>query len=243
MRERVEWLPGRRERGEGRMTRPTLREVFGRSRVLLPVVHPLSPTAALQAVDVARGAGADGVFLINQGATALEVLGLVDEVAGRHPDLWIGVNLLGVAPARVLELVRGQAVRGVWFDSATGLELGVDDEATRPLLFGGVAFKYQAPVPAHEMPAHAREARRRGVDVVTTSGEGTGEAASLDKVRAVRAGLDGHPLGLASGVTPENVGDYLPVVEAFLVATGIESAFGVLDPDKTRRLAERIHAG
>ena len=46
---------------------------------------------------------------------------------------------------------------------------------------------------------------------------------------------------LASGVTPENVDGFLPYVEAFLVATGIERDFGVLDPVRTRDLAEKIH--
>ena len=74
------------------------------------------------------------------------------------------------------------------------------------------------------------------MDVVCTSGPGTGQAASLEKVRALRAGLGGHPMALASGITPENVRDYLPHVQAFLVGTGIEERLGVLDPAKIERL-------
>ena len=46
---------------------------------------------------------------------------------------------------------------------------------------------------------------------------------------------------LASGVTPDNVGDYLPYVDAYLVATGIEEEFGVLDPARTKALADKVH--
>ena len=34
---------------------------------------------------------------------------------------------------------------------------------------------------------------------------------------------------------------HLPYVEAYLVATGIEEQFGVLDPVRTNDLAEQIH--
>ena len=221
----------------------TLLAHFGKPKVFLPVIHPISPDAAHEAIDVARDAGADGVFLINQGMRATALLLLLEEVRTIHPDLWLGVNLLGREPARVFELVRDLGVRGIWVDNATKVDLDevTRDHPSRPLLFGGVGFKYQPSVQLHHLPYFAQDALRRGVDVVTTSGEATGEAASLGKVRAIGAGLDGKPLGLASGVTPENVVEYLPFVDAFLVASGIEREFGVLDPDKTRRLAEEIH--
>ena len=49
-------------------------------------------------------------------------------------------------------------------------------------------------------------------------------------------------LALASGVTADNVGAYLPYVDAYLVGTGIERALGVLDPLAVRALADAIHA-
>lgn len=47
-------------------------------------------------------------------------------------------------------------------------------------------------------------------------------------------------IALASGVTSENVQDYLPYVDAYLVGTGIEKEVGVLDPAKLRALQARI---
>jgi predicted TIM-barrel enzyme len=71
------------------------------------------------------------------------------------------------------------------------------------------------------------------MDVVCTSGPGTGKAAQLDKLIAMRHGIGpGGAIALASGVTAENVRTYLPYVDAFLVGTGIEARFGVLDPSK-----------
>ena len=48
-------------------------------------------------------------------------------------------------------------------------------------------------------------------------------------------------LAIASGVTPDNIGDYLPYVDHFLVASGISQDFHTLDPAKVRALAEAIH--
>jgi phosphoribosylanthranilate isomerase len=51
-------------------------------------------------------------------------------------------------------------------------------------------------------------------------------------------------MALASGISPENVDTFLPYVDAYLVARGIETAkySGVLVPELTRQLADKIHS-
>ena len=224
-------------------------EVFGGMPVLLPVIHPISREEALTAVDVARECGVPGVFLIDQGLTEREVLALVREVRDRHPKLWIGVNLLARTPAEALAAAIDACgtIDGLWSDNA-----GVDERSVQPrardfaaaraalrwdgLYFGGVAFKYQREV-ATENLGRAAKAAAAHVDVICTSGPGTGYPADVSKVRAMREGLGvDHAMALASGVTPENVRTYTPYVQAFLVGTGIESRLGVLDPAKVRAL-------
>ena len=109
------------------------------------------------------------------------------------------------------------------------------------LYFGGVAFKYQREVSRADL-GRATALAAAYVDVVCTSGVGTGHAADPAKPRAMRDGAPDVALALASGVTVANVGEYLPYVDAYLVGTGIERELGVLDPDATRRLATAIHA-
>jgi hypothetical protein len=46
----------------------------------------------------------------------------------------------------------------------------------------------------------------------------------------------GGALARASGVTEANVAGYLPYVDAYLVGTGIEHAFGALDPARVAGL-------
>jgi predicted TIM-barrel enzyme len=231
-----------------------VRQTFGRDHVLLPVVHPVDRERAVAAVDVAVGARADGVFLIDQGMSETEVLALIAEVRARHPKLWVGVNLLGRAPAEALRVALETCGRidGIWSDNA-----GVDertDEQPRArafvemrerlgwtgLYFGGVAFKYQREVPAAQL---GRVTALAGafMDVVCTSGPGTGKAADPAKPAAMRAGAADVAIALASGVTTANVAAYLPYVNAFLVGTGIERELGVLDPAEVEKLAGVIH--
>jgi predicted TIM-barrel enzyme len=111
------------------------------------------------------------------------------------------------------------------------------------LYFGGIAFKYQREVPDALLPDAARKASP-WVDVVTSSGPGMGYAASIAKAKALRSGAGAHPLALASGVSPENVAGFLSYVDAYLVASEIETAkySGILVLERTKLLADRIHA-
>jgi hypothetical protein len=234
-----------------------IEQVFGGPRVLLPVVHPIDQATALASVQVACDAGVKGVFLINQGMTSEDVLALVMTVRERWPALWVGINLLGEPPPRVLSWglqACDRRLDGIWADNGH-VEEGAETQpvamamvnARRTfdwagLYFGGVAFKYQREVPTDSL-ARAAAMARPYMDVVCTSGPGTGKAADVAKVIAMRDGLgrDGS-LALASGVTADNVAGYLPYVDAYLVGTGIERSFGVLDPDKVARLQAIISA-
>ena len=109
----------------------------------------------------------------------------------------------------------------------------------RGLYFGGTAFKKQRPV-APDRYGDAARIAAGFMDVVTTSGMATGEAAGHDKVADFRRGCGAAPLAIASGVTPENARDYAAFADAFLVATGINHAgdFYNIDPARLGRLVE-----
>jgi hypothetical protein len=226
------------------------RRVFSRQHVVLPVIHVESEHQARSNADLARQAGADGVFLINHFSDCEDLLAIHAKVSEDHPDWWIGVNCLDVDPPQFFELVTDR-VSGIWVDHA-----GIDErKGEQPLAekaavargrsgwaglyFGGVAFKYQRPV--EDLTRAARLAVRY-MDVVTTSGPGTGIAAAREKIVAMKEAVGGFPLAIASGITPENVGDYLDVADCFLVATGISRSFTELDPVKVRSLIEQVGA-
>ncbi len=224
------------------------RQVFPRRHAILAVVHVANEEQALRNACLARAAGCDGVFLINHGMQAEDLLEVHRPVHKKLPDWWIGVNCLGVPPPTVFSMI-DDTISGVWVDDA-GIdeEVGLQPEADsilkarqksgwQGLYFGGVAFKYCRHV--DELEKAARLARRY-MDVVTTSGPGTGQAAEPDKLCRMRAALGTTPLGLASGVTPDNVKNYLPFIDCMLVATGISRSFTELDPAKVRSLVENV---
>lgn len=246
---------------------------FGRRHVVLPVVHVTGDEQALRNVQVARDAGADGAFLISHGRDFghQQLLALHGRLAKQAQGFWLGVNCLDLDAPGVLTRVgasswdadrRWQAnpafhpgaegLGGVWCDDA-----GVrDDVVAQPeaerawaakqahgvsaLYFGGVDFKHQR---AARDPAEAARLGARYMDVVTTSGNATGAAPAVAKIRAMKRALPDTPLAIASGITPDNVLDFLPWADAFLVATGISSSFDELDPARTRALIERVRPG
>jgi predicted TIM-barrel enzyme len=230
-----------------------IEQVFGMSRVLLPVIHPISRDEALESIRIVHGAGVKGIFLIDQGMDEAAVLQLVMEVRAHFPALWVGVNLLRRHPADALELALDTCagrIDGIWSDSAriderTSAQPEAEElvaaRRTRGwsgLYFGGVAFKYQRAIAFADLGRTAAVAASY-MDVVCTSGPGTGQAADVEKLGAMRGALGETALALASGVTAANVGAYLPYAQAFLVGTGIEARFGVIDEAKVTAL---LHA-
>jgi hypothetical protein len=222
---------------------------FRYKHVLLPVVHVKDTAQALRNASLARNSGADGCFLINHDIRASELCSVATDVLNQFKDWWIGLNCLGILPDYIFKLVPN-GIAGIWTDNAE-----VDESPNSPqlrakdiikaranwkgLYFGGVAFKYQSEVRDVKLAA---QLAKPFVDVVTTSGPGTGQCANPSKIRDMHDGLDGFPLALASGVTPENVTDYLPYVDYFLVSTGISKSFFELDEQKCSKLAKTIHA-
>jgi predicted TIM-barrel enzyme len=216
--------------------------------VVLPVIHVETAEQALRNADLARQAGCAGIFLINHYIPWTVLLAVARRVVEEFPGWWAGVNCLGLEPSEVVAHV-GPGLSGIWADNA-----GIDETGTRQpaaekflqarrehqwngLYFGGVAFKYQREVVEVELAATIAA---QYMDVVTTSGPGTGRAASPAKIAAMKRGLGQTPLAIASGITPENVSTYLPWADCLLVATGISRTFSDLDPHRLQALLAAV---
>lgn len=238
------------------------RERFGK-RAFLPVIHLLSTDQAIEMSGVALEAGADGVFLINHGDMEdRQIPQLSTAIRAEFPGLWIGVNFLSLSIINAMRMIPLD-FNGLWTDNseiderlAPGVSQAIPQEMLdiresrhwEGIYFGGTAFKYQRNVEDLETAA---QYATRYMDVVTTSGRGTGIAADVEKIKRMKKALctdefEDYPLAVASGITPENVEHYLPYVDAYLVATGIcqnqgtDNDFFWFDPDKVRRLADKI---
>lgn len=226
------------------------RSVFANRHAVLPVIHVESAPQALRNAQIAREASADGVFLINHGMSWEVLLSIHQEVTRAFPSWWVGVNCLDLSPEEVFGRLSPE-VDGVWVDNAQiredhqtqteaeAVSLARSASGWPGLYFGGVAFKYQRQV--SDLAAAATLAAKF-MDVVTTSGAGTGQAANVEKIKTMKEALGETPLAIASGITPENVSLYLPFADALLVATGISRSFEELEPAKVQDLIQRVRA-
>ena len=233
------------------MPNANFRHLLKRSAPLVtPVIYVLDTDQALRNLDIAVAAGCPGVFLINHDFPMEPFLPILRQVRAARPETWLGVNFLA-QPGDIAFPVLGNLARdgfridAYWaddacideFEKSQAIAERIAEARARSgwdgLYFGGVAFKKQRPV-APEHHATAARLATGYMDVVTTSGIATGQEADLAKIEDFRAAIGAAPLALASGITPENAARYCPLVDYFLVATGINHAddFYNIDPDR-----------
>jgi len=225
--------------------------------VVLPVIHVLDTRQARRNLARVIECGAPGAFLINHDFEVDRFLPIIEDCRRAYPDLWLGVNFLGVSGETAFPILSTLAENGTTVDAYWADDARIDERGARQtqaesiseirtsctwegLYFGGTAFKKQRTVD----PANYREAAgiaSKYMDVVTTSGIATGHSAELQKIDDFRQGVAERPLAIASGITPENAGDYMAHADAFLVATGINfpEDFYNLDPRRLRQLLRK----
>lgn len=226
------------------------REIFSSRHSVLIVIHVESEKQSLRNCEIAQEAGVDGVFLINHGISSKDLLEIHHKAFQVFPDWWLGVNCLENTPNETFNIVNKE-VAGIWVDNAMIDETSKnqsladwtreaqEESGWQGLYFGGVAFKYQKIVKDLEM---ASEIAMKYMDVVTTSGPGTGQAADTTKVQRMKKALGNFPLAIASGITVENVENYLDYADCFLVATGISRYWAELDEELVKLLVEKVRS-
>ncbi len=206
-------------------------------RFLFPVIHVETLEQTERNIKVAEDSGVDGVFLINHHGSGKELLEIALKVVTKYPETWFGINCLDMTFDEVLD---SNFIGNIWTDNALDEDSCLNGKhLCSGLYFGGIDFKYQPPVKDMKL---ACELVIKATDVATTSGCKTGKPPTLDKIKQMKEYLGDHPLAIASGITLENVGQFLPYVTCFLVSTGISSDFSNLNPDKVKALSEKIHS-
>jgi hypothetical protein len=224
-----------------------------RQKTLLPVIHVQNLDHALRNIEVCLVAGTDGTFLIDHNTPDQpeNLLRIAKEIKHRFPNFWVGVNMLGIGLRKIPDFDI-QGVDGIWVDDC-GINLYSNTLQAevfwriiaewKTMYFGGVSFKYTSGYSADsKVSADLAKLAEPFMDVITTSGPGTGMSAPVDKIKAMKEALHEKPLAIASGVELSNINDYLPWVDSFLVATSINKpGTENLDLHKTTKLAEIIH--
>lgn len=163
-------------------------------------------------------------------------------------EFLIGVNFLNTNDAAVEALYELQPDI-VQCDGVFSSKLHREKFPTTEF-FCGVAFKYSKNVhlSGDLLRNHCIEIASK-CDVPTTSGDATAQAADLGKIREIRSYLpEEKRFGIASGVTVDNVRDYLQAgVTDFLVASSLintidASGFDLLDSKKIHEMSLLIRS-
>ncbi|MEM6848549.1 MAG: BtpA/SgcQ family protein [Pseudomonadota bacterium] len=221
--------------------------------LIAPVIHVQNAQQAVRNIDKTTAAGCPGTFLINHDFPMADFVPILRDIRAARPTPWLGVNFLGQTGAIAFPVLADLAAEGTifnayWADDAR-IDERIDDQPEaeeiarirassgwQGLYFAGVAFKKQRPVDAADFATAGRRAAPF-MDVVTTSGRATGEAADTAKIQTFRDALPATPLAVASGITPENANAFAPLLDCILVATGINFVGNFYEIDPTRLAA------
>jgi len=111
-------------------------------------------------------------------------------------------------------------------------------------ILGGVAFKYtntftEDPKKAEYEAVYLKDS----VDVMVTSGPGTGFEPSVEKIRAMKNSIGEKALAIASGISFENIYKYNGLVDQIFVSSSVETipGSGVFDERKLQELIDEAH--
>ncbi len=190
------------------------------------------------------GAGATGLFLIDhKPATWHDPSHLgesVRQVLSAFPDRWVGVNCLAMRPYDAITFASELSASGVWADDAVGDIRRTVHRDGIVSYFGGITMKGAGYVEEPAAAAAVVLAHCDAVDVVVTSGPGTGQATTAERLRIIREAIGDKLLAVASGVNETNIADQSRFLDYVLVASSIERVpmKGDIDAIKLGRLVE-----
>lgn len=212
-----------------------------------PVIHLLNDAQGMREAEKALEANADGVFFINHHGDDAMAIRVAAATKQLHPNWYVGINLLSSGPVRAFEAAIEAGLDAIWADSVGVTSEGLGGQAhelrklrtVHPMvdIFAGVAFKYQ---PEDTNPKGTVYQLSDLGWIPCTSGAATGSAAAVEKVEEL-SNASSTGLGLASGVSLENVASYLGLVSHFFVASSISVDDYTLDFERMCVMAGRIH--
>lgn len=208
--------------------------IFDKKPAIIPVISVGSSEEQIRSiqdnVNLIYSAGFDGVLLYDQPYNwpnfASPIRSAFTRLRLTYPDLWIGINWPSHLPKafNYNSTVDGVMIEDIGFsDSESSRQ--VEAEAVRDhrmmsgwegLLLGGVGFRQPKINGLHVAANYAASL----VDVIVTGGERPGVPPSLEKVHALREAVGKKPLAI-TGVSPENIGQYMGLVDLFIVRSNL----------------------
>ena len=116
-------------------TSSQLYQTMFHGKTLLPVIHVKKVDQMLRNLQIAKDAGADGVFLINHSPSKIPYMKLLELHAiavSNFPGWWIGVNCLDLSSVNSFRYLN-DSVDGVWVDNG-GIDENNDSQVVAKLV-------------------------------------------------------------------------------------------------------------
>jgi uncharacterized protein len=94
-------------------------------------------------------------------------------------------------------------------------------DASEIAVLADIQVKYAQMLEPCTLRESAARARAAGADAVVVSGSRTGEPPALDELADAKAGADGIPVLIGSGLAPGNAAELLPAADGAIVGTSL----------------------
>lgn len=211
---------------------------------IIPVIHHKDEALSIKNAQICAKNKVYGIFLISMDGDNVGLSALAKRIKNIFPDLKVGVNHLGYSAIDSIYENLNYSLDMTWSDNpiVTGDNIAFEAQKiateindTNHMFFNSVAFKYQKA----EKNIEQAVINSKSLNFIpTTSGQATGKAADLGKLSIMKQALKDYPLAIASGLTPENVQDYVNFIEYGLVATGISEDFYTFDEAKLKEIIQ-----
>ena len=234
--------------------RTRVQRVFGTSNgILLPVLSCYNEIQfkknIVKLYSYFQVRGINGIWILSTNSSIEIVIKVFLWAKENYPDFWIGVNLIGHHIPKVLNCLSYISPDGLWIDNSN-----VTDKDTqnipelitdqfkklnfKGLYFGGVLFKYN---PDMGDPQKILKKTHEYMDVIITSGEGTGIEIDSDKIEFIHQNTKQNMfIANASGITPENVHKIKKKCNIFVVRTSIVDKYNNINLNKLEKLITSI---
>lgn len=235
-------------------SREKFKAAFPDEHSLIVALHSKNLMHAWEGAAIAIDNGAHGIALVTHIVSPEYGAYIASVLKEKYPYHKIILNILQREPQKIFETIKDTKIDAIWTDnaripgidrvdehdnSAEKLLQRQQEQDTNILYFGGLDFKHQKKLSPEEYPFAIQQAKKY-LDVITTSGSATWVSADAQKVKHIKQLAGSHPVGLASGVTAENIHEYIANTDISIVASGISHDYRNLDTKKVAELAQKI---
>jgi uncharacterized protein len=221
---------------------------------------------ALRDAEALLDGGLDGFVVENFGdapfapdrvsaSTVAEMSVIVEQLVRASSGL-VGVNVLrndaesalSIAAATGATFIRVNVHTGVAYADQGTLEGRADQtlRLRRQLecdveIVADVAVKHALVPFGFSLEQSARDTAQRGLaDALVVTGPGTGQAASLAELRAVRAAVPQSPLFCGSGITESTIAEVLSIADGVIVGSWLKAGGDVTRPVDCARVKRLV---